>query len=75
MINIMMRQKDGYEIYDSADDLREAIQTIEDEAINIAEYNWLGDYDKIFPIFWECRHNDSLAHYECGFVDEYGNTF
>ena len=75
MIKIMMRQKDGYEIYDEADNLREAIQTIEDEAINIAECNWPGDYDKIFPIFWECCHVDNPGYYESGFIDEYGNTF
>ena len=74
MVNIMMRQKDGYEIYDEADDLREAMQTIEDEAINIAECNWTGDYDKIFPIYWECRYGNDFEGYGSGFVDEYGNT-
>lgn len=75
MISIMMRQADGYEIYDLADDLKEAVLLIENEAINIAECSWTGDYDKIFPIYWECRHEDRPGHYDSGFVDENGYLF
>ena len=75
MINIMMRHADGYEIYDLTDDLKEAVLLIENEAINIAECSWTGDYDKIFPIYWECRHEDRPDHYDSGFVDENGYLF
>lgn len=72
MLAIKMKQKDGFEILDEAENLEQAIQFVEDEAVTIAENNWTGDWDKIFPIFWSVIDADSREKIASGFVDETG---
>ena len=72
MLAIKMRRVDGYEIYEHAETLSEAVSFIENEAINTAGDTWSGALDTIFPIYWRIINKTTAEQIAAGFVDEYG---
>ena len=72
MLTIKMRGCDGCSFHEEIDRLDDAIRHIESLALGLADFLWSGDWDKVFPLYWQVIRTDDRELIASGHVDETG---
>lgn len=72
MLTIKLRGCDGCSFHEETDRLDDAIRHIESLALGLADFLWSGDWDKVFPLYWQVIRNDDRELIASGHVDETG---